>query len=103
VAIVVVLLASAIVGIITVIAAAPALVAEVFLDAVLVGALYQRMKHIEQRWWLGGAIRQTWYPVLLTALGLMIIGFAMQAAAPGAKSIGEVWWRYRSEETPVER
>lgn len=103
VAIVVVLLASAFVGIITVVAAAPALVAEVFLDAVLIGALYQRMKHIEQRWWLGGAIRQTWYPVLLTALGLMIIGFIMQVSVPGAKSIGEVWWHHRAREEQVER
>ena len=79
------------------------LVAEVFLDAVLTAALNRRMKHIEQRWWLGGAIRQTWSPVLLTALAVLLAGFLMQAAAPGANSIGEVWWRCRAAEEQVER
>jgi len=103
VAVLLVLLASAFLGIISIIAAAPALVAEVFLDAVFVTALYQRMKHLEHRWWLGGAIRQTWSPVMLTALGLMLAGYLMHAAVPGAKSIGEVWWHYQSEDVPVER
>lgn len=100
---VMILLGFAFLGIVSVVISAPALIAEVFLDAVLVAALYRRMKLIEHRWWLGGAIRQTWAPVLLAALGLMIAGFAMQVAAPGAVSVGDVWWHYRESDQPVER
>lgn len=100
---VIILLGFAFFGIVSVVISAPALLAEVFLDAVLVAALYRRMKLIERRWWLGGAIRQTWGPVLLTALGLMIVGYAMQVAVPHAVSIGDVWWHYRGHDEAVER
>lgn len=100
---IVILLAFAFFGIVSVVVSAPALVAEVSLDAVLVAALYRRMKLIEHRWWLGGAIRQTWGPVLLTAFALMIAGFAMQAAEPRAVSIGDVWWHSRGGDEAVER
>lgn len=92
--VVVVLLDGAFAGVLEIVSMAPALMAEVFLDSVLVAALYRRMKKIDQRWWLGGAISQTWMPVLLTALALMITGWALRALAPGANSIGGVWWHY---------
>lgn len=98
---VVVLLGTAFAGVFAIISMAPALIAEVFLDSVLVAAFYQRMKKIEQRWWLGGAIQQTWLPVLLTALALMVIGGALHALAPGANSIGSVWLHYHPR--PLER
>lgn len=77
-------------GIIGVIMAAPVLIAEVFLDAVLVAALYKRMRGLDQHWWLASAVRQTFGPVLATAALLMIVGFLMKSVAPEAKSIGGV-------------
>lgn len=71
-----------------IIANAPVLLAEVFLDTVLVAALYKRIRAPEQRWWFTGIVRRTWAPALVTALMLMLAGFLMSAIAPEAKSIG---------------
>ncbi len=77
-------------ALVTVVVTAPILIAEVFLDAVLVSALYRRMNSLDQRWWLTSAVQQTFVPVMVTAVVLAICGAAMEAAAPGAKSIGGV-------------
>lgn len=91
------LLVFSIAGVLTILLGAPALVAEVFLDAVLVAALYRRVRHLDRRWWLAGALRRTIGPVACTALALMCAGFAMQIVAPDAKSIGGVWRHLHSE------
>jgi hypothetical protein len=84
-------------GIVSIVISAPALIAEVFLDSALVAALYRRMNKIEQRWWLGGAISQTWAPVAVTALALMIVGLILHALVPGAHSIAGGWWHYHPQ------
>ncbi len=71
------------------VAGAPALVAEVFLDAFLVSVLYRRLKLAHQEHWLGTALRKTWKPVLLTALLLMIGGWALEMIAPESHSLGD--------------
>ena len=40
--------------------AAPALLAEVALDAALVGTIYRRLRKSDQRYWLETAVRRTW-------------------------------------------
>ena len=77
-------------AIVTVVAGAPILIAEVFLDAFLVSALYRRMKPLDQRWWVAGAVQHTALPVLVTAVVLAACGALLAVAAPGAKSIGGV-------------
>lgn len=72
----------------SVLAAAPALIAEVFLDAVLVGVLYRRLKIAAKEHWLGTCIRKTWLFVVVTTLVLFIVGMFLTVSAPGAKSIG---------------
>ena len=74
-----------------VICAAPGLLAEVFLDVVLVAALYRRLSHIERRHWLATAIRRTWMPAFSAAVVLALAGALMQALVPEARSIGKVW------------
>lgn len=69
---------------------APALFAELLLDGVLAAGLYRRLRHIETRHWLRTALRKTVVPFLLTAAVLCLGGIALQAAAPGADSIGDV-------------
>lgn len=71
-----------------VLAAAPALIAEVFLDAVLVGVLYRRLKIAAKEHWLGTCIRKTWLFVLVTTLLLFIVGMVLTVSAPGTKSLG---------------
>ena len=72
---------------------APVLLAEILLDGVLMAGLYKRVKTIDHRHWLRAALRRTALPAVLVALFFTVAGFAMQKAAPGARSIGEVWQR----------
>ena len=72
---------------------APALLAEILLDGVLMAGLYKRVKTIDHRHWLRAALRRTVLPAVLVALFFTVAGFAMQKAVPEARSIGEVWQR----------
>jgi hypothetical protein len=68
--------------------AAPALIAEVFLDLVLVSLLYRRLRIASHEHWLSTAIRKTWGTAATVAALLMIAGIGLQLMAPEAKSIG---------------
>lgn len=68
--------------------AAPALIAEVFLDLVLVSLLYKRLRIASHEHWLSTALRKTWGTAAIVALLLMITGICLQIMAPEAKSIG---------------
>ena len=68
---------------------APALIAEVFLDAFLVTVLYRRLRIAEREHWLGTAIRKTWVLAAVTAAALAIGGWTLEQLAPGARSIGK--------------
>jgi hypothetical protein len=70
---------------------APALLAEILVDGVLLAGLYRRVKHIEQRHWLRAAVRRTLLPALLCATLFAVAGYAMQTAFPEAHSIGDIW------------
>jgi hypothetical protein len=87
-------IAGALFGIISIVVSAPALIAEVFLDAALSAALYRRINGIESRWWLGGAAAQTFKPVAWTVLIMIALGLTFRHLAPGASSIGGVWLHY---------
>jgi hypothetical protein len=79
------------IAILYVVYVAPALLAEILVDGVLVGGLYKQLKDVEQRYWLRAAVRRTLLPALLAAIFFSVAGYAMQNAAPRARSIGEVW------------
>ena len=70
---------------------APALLAEILFDGALLAGLYKRVKPLEQRNWLGSAIRRTVLPAILAAIFFTIAGYALQRAVPEAQSIGDVW------------
>jgi hypothetical protein len=74
---------------ISVVIGAPALAAEVFLDAFLVGALYRRLKIASHDHWLGTAIARTWRHALLAAALLALTGWLASELAPDANSLGE--------------
>jgi hypothetical protein len=71
--------------------AAPALLAEILVDGLLVAGLYKRVKNAERRHWLRAAVRRTALPVVLTAASFTAAGYAMQRAVPEARSVGEFW------------
>ena len=70
---------------------APALLAEILIDGVLLVGLYRRVKDNEQRYWLQAAVRRTLLPALLCAMFFAVAGYALQKAVPEAHSIGDVW------------
>lgn len=68
---------------------APTLLAELLLDGALSATLYRRLRGIERRHWVSTALRRTALPFALTALLLATVGWGLQSAAPGARSLGE--------------
>ena len=95
-AIVLMVLVGLVLVLVTTIAAAPTLIAEVFLDAFIVTVLYRRLRVAQKEHWLGTALRKTIGRALLTALLLGIGGWALEMMAPGAHSIGKAIEQIRS-------
>jgi hypothetical protein len=73
-----------------VIAIAPALLAEVTLDAALVTTVYRRLRPHDLQHWSVGVVRRTWLPAVVVVLCLAGAGYALQRVAPDARSIGGV-------------
>ena len=69
---------------------APMLFAELLFDGALSYTLYRHLRAGDRTHWLTTAFRRTALPFGLTAVFLVVVGAAMAAYAPGARSIGEV-------------
>lgn len=82
----------------TTLAAAPALIAEVFLDAFLISALFRRLRVAQKEHWLGAALRKTLASALVVALLLGLGGWILEVMAPGAHSIGKAIEQIRAHE-----
>lgn len=70
---------------------APALLAELVVDGIVVAGLYRRVREIDDARWLRTAVRKTWIPALVAALLLGAVGYGVQRALPEARSVGDVW------------
>jgi len=79
---------------------APALLAEVLVDGLVIAALYRRLRQPQPYGWLAGAIRRTCVPALLVALLLSVSGALLHRAAPEARSIGVAWKAAIAERKP---
>lgn len=77
--------------------AAPALLAEILVDGLLVAGLYKRMKNVERRHWLRAAVRKTCLPVALTVVSFGLAGYAMGRVAPRVRTVGEFWRHVTSD------
>ncbi|HTU99556.1 MAG TPA: hypothetical protein VMF13_03395 [Luteitalea sp.] len=69
---------------------APVLLAEVALDAAVVGTVYKRLQPHDIQHWSVGVVRRTWAAALILALCLSGAGAALAVVAPDARSIGGV-------------
>jgi hypothetical protein len=69
---------------------APVLFAELLFDGVLSYSLYRHLRALHARHWLATAVQRTALPFGATAVFLALMGVAMGAYAPGARSVGEV-------------
>jgi hypothetical protein len=67
---------------------APALLAEVLVDAVIVATISRKIAVTEKRDWTATVLRRTWLPATVLVGVLIIGGWALQRAAPDARSIG---------------
>jgi hypothetical protein len=87
-----VLLVAALIGVLALLVitvlAAPALAAEVFIDAFVVSVLYRQLRKAAQENWLGTAVKKTWIRALGVGLLLSLIGWVLEILAPGSHSIG---------------
>ena len=79
---------------------APALLAEVALDAALVTALYRKLRKEEAGTWIGSAFRRTWMAGAAVVVLMTVAGYALAAVAPDAKSIGGVVSAWRARQAP---
>ncbi len=68
---------------------APILLAELVIDAAVVGALYKPVKNIKRRHWLVTALKKTGIPAIIVVLLFTAAGFIMQVADPDATTIGQ--------------
>lgn len=68
---------------------APALLAELLVDGLVMSAVYRRLRRADASSWLSGVFRRTWVAVLVAAVFFSLAGFALHWAAPEAVSVGE--------------
>jgi hypothetical protein len=69
---------------------APVLIAEVFLDAVVIPSTDLSARNMEERSWLESAFQQTGLTVTAFALSLVLIGVSFSFLAPNASTLREV-------------
>lgn len=86
-----VLALGAVIAMLYVVYAAPALLAEVALDAALVTGIYRKVRKQDLRHWLYSAVRSTAIPAVIVAVCMAVAGAALQWAVPTALSIGDVF------------
>lgn len=70
--------------------AAPVFLAEMILDAAIVGGLMRRLRGVEPQSGAFGAIRRTWLVAVGLTVVLAVIGWSMQKVVPDAQSFGDV-------------
>jgi hypothetical protein len=70
--------------------AAPALLAEVMLDAAIVASVSKKLNPDESRWWAGGVVSRTVFPAAALVFCVSLAGYAFSLVAPDAHSIGGV-------------
>lgn len=86
---VVAVLAGTVVGTFMALWAAPALLAEILLDAMIVGGMVRQLRRTDRPHWTLGVLGRTWIPAMSLLVLLAGSGWGMQAWVPQAQSIGD--------------
>jgi hypothetical protein len=87
----VVALCAALFAAFSIVSMAPVLFAELLVDVALAGGLYRHVRGIDrERYWLRTALARTAWRFAIVAALAAAAGWAMQAAHPGAHSLGDV-------------
>ena len=68
---------------------APLLFAEVLVDGACAYALFRYLRGHDPQHWLASTVRHTALPFAATAVFLFVVGIALSAYAPGARSLGQ--------------
>jgi hypothetical protein len=89
-ALIVLVAAAGLITVALVVYAAPVLLAEVALDAALVGTVYRRLRAEDRGYWATTALRRTWISAVVLVAFMAVVGFALQQSTPDAVSIGDV-------------
>lgn len=76
---------------------APALLAEVLLDVLLLSGLYRGLRGLERRHWLSSIFRRTWLPVCGVLVLSVALGYGVQQMRPNADSIGDLFRRQHGQ------
>jgi hypothetical protein len=69
----------------------PALLAELFVDGALLGAMSRAVNADQSPHWSRGVLRRTSLAVMITAIVFGLVGFGIERVAPGARTLGEAW------------
>jgi hypothetical protein len=69
---------------------APALLAEVALDAALVSSVYRRLRRRDLGHWGTTVLRRTWAPAVIMIVFMSGAGYVLQHVAPDARSLGDI-------------
>ena len=75
----------------TVVIGAPALLAEVAIDAAIAGTIYRRLVRLPPQHWVRGAVARTWRPMLAIGVTAVLLALLVQWLVPSAASIGDVF------------
>ena len=75
----------------SVVANAPALLAEVMLDGTIATAAYRRMRLSSPQHWAQGVFKRTWKPLVSMLIVLLMLGIAIPLLVPGGDSIGDLF------------
>jgi hypothetical protein len=87
---VVVLLVIVVASVVSVVAQAPDLLAEVLVDGAIAGAAFRGLRDVPRRSWAEGVLRRTWKPMLALTTAVVGFGALVQVLRPGADSIGDL-------------
>jgi hypothetical protein len=68
---------------------APTLLAEVALDGAVAGSLFRRLHQAERQHWARSAWQYTRWPLAVLVVVMLLVGWGLQHAAPGAQTVGQ--------------
>lgn len=69
---------------------APAMLAEVAINATLVSTAYGRLRKQDLESWMAAVFRKTWIPATVLVVMMSVMGWALHKAVPSAHSVGDV-------------